>query len=487
MEQDDKVKSQFDLLKKLVVLKPDNSSLMASAHKIKKMIKEGLPKALEMEAPPNLPALCFDLEEVYEQFEDFLVFRQLIGKNIVSLGGGFSTGKSSFLNGMLSENTEEKVQLLPTDTAASTAVPTYLLHAEGEEKIDAVNMFDSRISGLTASDVQEIGHDFEKDNPGVSLGQLLQRMFIATPLQKYEHIAFLDTPGYSKPEMETYSARTDEQIAREQLNHSHFILWFVNGALITAQDIHFLKGLDSSIPKAVILNKADKVLTHGLDEYKSVIAGIKEELMKNGIAVKGVWGYTRSPRWKEKIGSDIDAIHHLLDELNEGKGSSRFGHDFMKLFVECRKYYRRELADEESRLKRVNQAMLLSDNEDVRANLNDSKLILTSRIGRLKEAMQNLETERGAFFDQIRKVAAEVHIDIPEPSELELAEENATDPASILAQLMEEKGKKEDPVMAEKLQLKLHGIDRENCGLPGSRAYEDRLFQVLQSKLSHKK
>lgn len=93
--------------------------------------------------------------------------------------------------------------------------------------------------------------------------------------------------------------------------------------------------------------------------------------------------------------------------------------------------------------------MLLSDNEDVRANLNDSKLILTSRIGRLKEAMQNLETERGAFFDQIRKVAAEVHIDIPEPSELELAEENATDPASILAQLMEEKGKKEDPVMAE--------------------------------------
>lgn len=487
MEQDDKVKSQFDLLKKLVVLKPDNSSLMASAHKIKKMIKEGLPKALEMEAPPNLPALCFDLEEVYEQFEDFLVFRQLIGKNIVSLGGGFSTGKSSFLNSMLSENTEEKVRLLPTDTAASTAVPTYLLHADSGEKIDAVNMFDSRISDLTTSDVREIGHDFEASNPGVSLGQLLQRMFIATPLQKYEHIAFLDTPGYSKPEMETYSARTDEQIAREQLNHSHFILWFVNGALITAQDIHFLKGLDSSIPKAVILNKADKVLTHGLDEYKSVIAGIKEELMKNGIAVKGVWGYTRSPRWKEKIGSDIDAIHHLLDELNEGKSSSRFGHDFMKLFVECRKYYRRELADEESRLKRVNQAMLLSDNEDVRANLNDSKLILTSRIGRLKEAMQNLETERGAFFDQIRKVAAEVHIDIPEPSELELAEENATDPASILAQLMEEKGKKEDPVMAEKLQLKLHGIDRENCGLPGSRAYEDCLFQVLQSKLSHKK
>lgn len=40
-----------------------------------------------MEAPPDLPALCFDLQEVYEQFEDFLVFQDMIGKKIVALGG----------------------------------------------------------------------------------------------------------------------------------------------------------------------------------------------------------------------------------------------------------------------------------------------------------------------------------------------------------------------------------------------------------------
>ena len=98
MKVENTIEYQFSLLKKLVVEHPDTSDIMKSARKIKEIIQKDLPKALEMEAPPDLPALCFDLEEVYEQFEDFLVFRDLIGKNIVALGGGFSTGKSSFLN-----------------------------------------------------------------------------------------------------------------------------------------------------------------------------------------------------------------------------------------------------------------------------------------------------------------------------------------------------------------------------------------------------
>lgn len=477
------MESQFSLLKKLVVLNEDKSDLMQSAHKIEKVIKNDLPKALEMEAPPDFPALCFDLQEVYEQFEDFLVFRDLIGKNIVALGGGFSTGKSSFLNGILSEQAESRVRLLPTDTAASTAVPTYLIHSGTDEKITAINMFDSRIENLTANDVRAIGHDFEEANRGVPLGQLIQRMFIATPLQKYDHIAFLDTPGYSKPDTDFYSARTDEQIAREQLNHSHFILWFVNGSLIPQSDIQFLKNLNPSIPKAVILNKADKVLVEGMDTYRDVISSIKKDLAKNGITVKGVWGYTRSPRWQKEISGDIADVHRLLEELDRRKEVSRFGHDFMKIFLECRKYYRKELAEDKARLKRVNQALILSDKEEVRDNLQDSQLILKKHIENLEKCQENLEAQQTFFFDLIRKVASEVHIDIPAPSELELAEENATDPEAILAQMMKEKGISEDPILVEKLKSRLGHVDSEESALPGSVGYEKRLFNVLKSKL----
>ncbi len=452
-----KESAQFSLLKKLVAVQTKQNDLLEEAYKLKKIIKTDLPAALESEAPPELPALCFDLGEVYEQFEDFLVFRDLIGKNIVALGGGFSTGKSSFLNEILSTHSEDRVRLLPTNTAASTAVPTYLLHADGAESIHAINVFDSRISDLTAADVQAIGHDFEKDNEGVSLGQLIQRMFIASPRQPYTNIAFLDTPGYSKPDADTYSARTDEQIAREQLNHSHFILWFVNGSLIPQSDIDFLKQLDPHIPKAVILNKADKVLTQGADTYREVIESIRQDLAKNGTAVKGVWGYTRSPRYKKEIASDIQAVQELLTELNTEKTKSRFGRDFMKLFTECRKYYRKELSAEKARLQRVNKVLLLSENEEIRKSLDESRMILTDRIRKLERAQENLEEQKAIFFDVIRKVAVKVHIDIPTPSELEMLEETAGDPGALLAKLMKKSGTTEHVVMTAKLRNVLVG------------------------------
>lgn len=482
------MEKQFSLVKKLIALKTDKDELLEEAHKIEKIIKTDLPKALEMEAPPDLPALCFDLQEVYEQFEDFLVFKDMIGKNIVALGGGFSTGKSSFLNGILSENSENQVRLLPTDTAASTSVPTYLMHADSEETIRAINLFDSRITDLTVGDVGILAHGFEeKSQLGVSLGQLIQRMFISTMLQPYAHIAFLDTPGYSKPDTKDYSARTDEQIAREQLNHSDFILWFVNGAVLPQSDIEFLKQLDSHIPKAIILNKADRVLVHGMANYQEVIESIKKDATRNGITFRGVWGYTCLPQWQKEIASDIQAVHDLLQELDVPQKESHFGHDFMKLFVECEKYYRKELSEESARLQRVNKVMFLSDDKEIRSSLQDSQLILNNRINKLKQAQGNLENQKNIFFDMVRKVAQQVHISIPTPSELELAEENAGDPAVLLANMLQKSGKKENLVMVIKLKDAMNSMKGQKKALPGSSGYKNQLFQVLKEQLGKNK
>lgn len=477
------LEKQFTLVKKLIAVKTEKNELLDEAHKIEEIIKTDLPKELEMEAPPDLPALCFDLQEVYEQFEDFLVFQDMIGKKIVALGGGFSTGKSSFLNNLMGKTTEGQVRL-PTDTAASTSVPTYLMHADGEESIRAINLFDSRITDLTTDDVGILAHGFEeKSNLGVSLGQLIQRMFISTPRQPYAHIAFLDTPGYSKPDNKDYSACTDEQIAKEQLNHSDFIFWFVNGSVLPQTDIDFLKQLDTHIPKAIILNKADKVLSHGIEEYHKTIERIKKDTDRNGIAIRGVWGFTRAPRWQKAIASDIQAIHDLLKTLDVPQEQSRFGHDFMKLFVECEKYYRKEMKEETARLDRVNKVMFLSDNEQIRSSLDDSKIILTNRIQKLKQAQANLETQKNIFFDTVRKVAQKVQINIPTPSELELAEENAGDPSLLLAHMLQKSGKKEDLVMVLKLRDAMNGRKGQRKSLPGSSDYKDQLLQVLKNQL----
>ena len=51
-------------------------------------------------APPEFSGLYADFLAEYEKFKDFLLYEPLIGKNIVALGGGFSSGSStSFIFG----------------------------------------------------------------------------------------------------------------------------------------------------------------------------------------------------------------------------------------------------------------------------------------------------------------------------------------------------------------------------------------------------
>ena len=189
---------------------------------------------------------------------------ELIGKNVVALGGGFSSGKSSFLNAMMGGR-----KILPEDLDPSTAVPTYIVRGK-EHEAHGLNVFDAQITlNLRRADLRKIAHGFgevtddddRKITDSITLGHVLKSVFFSTPLHSYEHLAFLDTPGYSKPDAAEYSVKTDEQIARGQLNTSNFILWFVplekNGT-ISQTDIDFIRTLREDIPKMVILSQSDK-------------------------------------------------------------------------------------------------------------------------------------------------------------------------------------------------------------------------------------
>jgi hypothetical protein len=90
---------------------------------------------------------------------------------------------------------------------------------------------------------------------------------------------------------------------------------------------------------------------------------------------------------------------------------------------------------------------------------------------------------RNTVVDMVRKVAEQVHIDIPTPSELELAEESAGDPVALLAHMLQKSGKKEDPVMVMKLKEVMTGMQEQKTALPGSSEYKNQLFQVLKNQL----
>lgn len=255
----EKLMANFTLLCN-IIRQNNGNQLKVDLSKIEEIINKKIPDTLKKNAPEDFYELYTDFKSEYEKFRDFILYDKLIGKNIVALGGGFSSGKSSFLNALMGKS------VLPADIDPSTSVPTYIVKGKKHE-VMGINVFDAKVS-MQPRDIKKIAHGFgeledeedEKVTDAVTLGHVLENIFFSTPLHKYDNIAFLDTPGYSKPDSEKYSAKTDEQIARGQLNSSNYILWFVqaDAGTITEEDIKFIKTLREDIPKLIIVNKADK-------------------------------------------------------------------------------------------------------------------------------------------------------------------------------------------------------------------------------------
>lgn len=447
METEELLKN-FSLLKR-IVSPEDTASAKVDLSTIDKLITTELPEALENNAPSNFPQLYFDFRHEFDRFKEFVLFDKLIGKNIVALGGGFSSGKSSFLNSILGE------KILPADINPSTSVPAYLVSGN-DVSVYGINTFGSRVD-MEAEDVKLISHGFGKlddDDSEATLGHILDSIFISSPLQPFENIALLDTPGYSKAESAEYSAKTDEKIARAQLNSANYILWFVqaDSGTITQEDISFLETLNRDIPKLIIVNKADKVTE---EDLAVIVRKIKDTLDVKGMQYTDVLTYTR----KKGRNCDREKILAQLNEWNKGVYESRFAYNFKMLFTKCKEYYDSQIDEEAKRLNRLNKALTLSENNDITE-------CLTSLLGEIKRSKQRLTDHKDTlkklqdeFFSEMKRIGDIVNIQMPEPSEIDLIRDKITDPKKVLDEYCEKQGIKRSMNVAQIITDAFAGIE----------------------------
>ena len=470
------MEKQLDLLKRIVTPNQGKENLPADISRVEKIIKEEIPNALEKQAPANFPELYFDFEYVYSRFYDFLLFDKLIGKNVVALGGSFSSGKSSFLNSLMGKT------VLPAKINPSTSVPTYLISGEDINAF-GINEFDAKVP-LTLPDIKAIAHGFgasdeEANSEGITLGHLLRSLFIATPLVTYKHIAFLDTPGYSKADSASYSARTDEKIAHVQLNSSSHILWFVpaDAGIISMEDIDFLQGLDRDIPKLIIITKADKAPS--LEALSEMKEKVKSALDMRGVPYEDVLTFTM----RKNFACDSDAIKEYLNKLDESQTQAEFAHSFKKLFVGCRNYYDDSIDSDNLSLSRINQALtLVGDNADVNGYLSSLAASTKEHITSLKDARESLRKLQQEFFAEIKIVADKVNIYMPEPSEIDLVKGDATDPAAIVHSLLQKRNLTVNPATLDSMRRKLAEITPKINDMVGGANYKETLATMLKEK-----
>ena len=424
-------------------------------------------------APPDFNSLYADFLAEYEKFKDFLLYEPLIGKTIVALGGGFSSGKSSFLNALMAQVSQSRRSILPEDIDPSTSVPTYLVHGEGN-RLSGVNIFDCHFE-MRPKDIRKISHGFGafEGEEGVKLGHIVRNLFLETKYQKYPHIAFLDTPGYSKPDAQSYSAKTDEQIARRQLNTANYILWFVPSehGTIRGEDVSFLQSLQTDIPKLIILSKADKVTKEDLASTKAHISDVLR--MKN-ISFDGICTFSA----EDPECSELKMLENFLEKLDHKCEDNQFAANFKRLFLRVRDYYQSELAGEKEHKAALNQSLTLLQDERLTGRIRGLLDKLNMEIKRLEEHLEELGKLQYAFFRELKFVGDQMNISLPEPSEVELLGDEVRDPLSVLMQYLKHKGKKPQPEISEILRA-LSGVELSINQDIGTERYREELRKVI--------
>lgn len=418
----------YNLLSTVVSQNALANNLKVDLSKIEKIINKQIPETLRYNAPVDFYDLYTDFKLEYEKFRDFILYDKLIGKNIVALGGGFSSGKSSFLNELMGK------QVLPADIDPSTSVPTYIVRGD-KNHVQGINIFNTKIE-MKPRDIRKISHGFgeilDEDNEEVTkevtLGHILNNIFLSTPLNKYDNIAFLDTPGYSKPDSEEYSTKTDEQIARGQLNSSNYILWFVQAdhGTITEEDIKFIKTLNEDIPKFIVVNKADK---KNLRDLKNIIDKIKAALAISKIEYIDVAAFSSAinqvedSELKKFIEQDMIKLRQQIEKWDRQVYESNFAINFKRLFDRCSQHYDTEIATQTEKLNGLNKTLtkLCIDNLDYEtiAPLESTIKLAKAQLNDLKLASSNLKQMQNLFFSEIKIIADIVGIAMPTVSEID--------------------------------------------------------------------
>ena len=286
-----------------------------------------------------------ELHKVFTRCGELRLAPRLAKRNICAVAGGFSSGKSSFLNALIGE------RILPTDITPTTSIPTYIFHVDDDLSVEAFNHLGGGVA-INASMFKKMTHDFKRDH-GIELKRLVHRVSICTPkLQEWKNLALIDTPGYTNPEDNAAGGadgaeQRDEDIALANVLKSQFLIWVVDceKGTLPEQDIHFIRKSIDERPEGaqnklyLVFNKGDKKT----QEDRLGILQVAEDTAKtHSIPFAGIGIYSsHKNEWYAHQGSPFDAFLQTVDQA-QSSGTHGLGEAVQQVFQDYIDYHEQE-------------------------------------------------------------------------------------------------------------------------------------------------
>lgn len=236
-------------------------------------------------------------------------------KLVIAVGGGYSSGKSSFLNSIT-----EIGGILPTGIEPVSVVNTFL---NCSSKVEQIEVRGENLKGDLVSLNKDVLSSIQHSSKSkVYIASVLNKLIIDIPNKELEGITFIDTPGYNNSDnINLETKRTDKDTALIGLEKAHVIFWCIdidsNGG-ITNKDFEILKQIKEK-PIVIFLTKMDKKPDVESDKIiKKVKSDCVRELDNQVIDVIGYSSFSKT--WRSTASNDLlDMIALLKSKVDKDK------------------------------------------------------------------------------------------------------------------------------------------------------------------------
>ncbi len=336
------LKERYDLIARILNAKMENEGLEEYQSILD---NEFLEFASGVDSLKEKEIALLTLQEIQKELQLVASYPSLFQKTIVAVGGGFSAGKSTFLNNLLGLKLK-----LPEDIDPTTAIPTYCLRGKRE-----VLMGFSQNGGMVELPHLTFNHKF-LDSLGFNLKEIMPFMLLSAPRVPFEFLCFIDTPGFN-PANQGYTGG-DKQASKESLQHAKHILWLISCERggIESDDLEFLQELyEEGKQVFIVLSRADRRTKRQLEE---VAKQIRKTLKDNGIEFLGICTYsaTRYQEYKEfsEKSKVFNSLEKFLKKLNQ---RSEKQNEILESLYEVHGMYEKAIKQDANRFKRYQKAL----------------------------------------------------------------------------------------------------------------------------------
>ncbi|MGN8481849.1 dynamin family protein [Helicobacter pylori] len=383
------LKERYDLIARILNAKTSNEGLEEYQQILD---NEFLEFASGVDSLKEKEIALLMLQEIQKELQLVASYPSLFQKTIVAVGGGFSAGKSTFLNNLLGLKLK-----LPEHMNPTTAIPTYCLKGKKE-----VLMGFSQNGGMVELPHLAFDHQFLK-SLGFNLKEIMPFMLLSAPSVPFEFLCFIDTPGYN-PGNQGYTGG-DKEASKESLKHAKHILWLISCERgdIHKDDLEFLQELyEEGKQVFIVLSRADRRTKRGLEE---VAIKIRETLKDNGIEFLGIGAYSATRYLEIKEFSEKSPVFNSLEKfLMKLNQRSEKQNEILESLYEVHSMYEKAIKQDASQFKRYQRALHSVKLDLMQKGFDDFNDATFNKIHSLKKEFAEQEQSKRESLVQLNEV-----------------------------------------------------------------------------------